>query len=939
MRRYVFGFVLLMAALSGNAQTLLIDNFESYQDDFDIQDNWVFSKASGPDGIFAYLEKTGAAEGAKCMVMDVNMPERWWQNKLRKEIPEGPLDLADYSKVELQFMGDAKATPDMVFSVFLYDSANRVIKADIPSSFLASAKWQKFSVSVNAFVDETWDDGYGSDTPDAVRSDIVAFGLMVVGNEVNQTGVFKVDAITLIEKTTTPVPGADGPLAIDNFESYTDDAGITANWAYSKAGGPVGLVPHLEFNYPAEGAKCLRMDINMPEKWWHNILRKEIPEGPLNLANYLNVEFQFTGDPAATPDITFSVFLYDAQGRVLKFALPADYLTHGDWQKVTLSLEAFSEEEWDAGYGTDTPDADKTKIVALALMVVGNEVDQSAVFYVDDIKLNNKPENMVVETFEDYPSNDDLKEVWSYSKAGGPDGLFISLNTLNTPPQGKTCLFMDVNMPEKWWHNTVRKDFPSGSLSLSKYAAVEMWFFGDASVTPGQLIFTVFLFDSTGRKLKFALPNDYVTNASWQKVTLALDAFSEEEWDAGYGTANPDADKNDIVAIGLMVVGDEVNQVGKFYVDDIQLVSAQAAAAINGTITQDGQPLANVIVFAIDQTSVRQAMTDGNGQYAFNDLQQGKQYRVGPIMKNLDFDPEAATVTLFGQSFTQNFAAAPSRYDSLESKALADQFDSTGISPTIAWRGAREWGHGEAGDVRPVIDVTQDTFYQVSPPDAPSAEAALWGIPQNSLSGATSPKYAVEIGGYNGWDMLALGQNADANYFAEVDAYCDVRYDTPEKMFDRVSLGIHCSILDPDKPALDAYSDTNIYRSSGGYALSFESDSGEIIARKYAPGNSKVHVVNRMAGFAEDYGKVTLTESGWHRFRIEYLNGQITFLVDGKQIAKVNDGDYPFGPAGLHYRGCYTDILSNLQYMNHARFDNLKTGPTGPTSVSDWMLN
>jgi hypothetical protein len=112
------------------------------------------------------------------------------------------------------------------------------------------------------------------------------------------------------------------------------------------------------------------------------------------------VEFQFEGDAATTPDISFNVFLYDSVGRVLKFALPSDYVSNPEWQKVTISLDSFSEEEWDAGYGTAAPDADKADIVALGLMVVGNEVNQTANYYVDDIKLNVKPENMAVDNFE-----------------------------------------------------------------------------------------------------------------------------------------------------------------------------------------------------------------------------------------------------------------------------------------------------------------------------------------------------------------------------------------------------------------------------------------------------------------------------------------------------------------------------------------------------------
>ncbi len=389
-----------------------------------------------------------------------------------------------------------------------------------------------------------------------------------------------------------------------------------------------------------------------------------------------------------------------------------------------------------------------------------------------------------------------------------------------------------------------------------------------------------------------------------------------------------------------MSVGNEVAQTGKFYVDDIQFVSKLASSSISGTITEGNQALAGVIVFAIDQTTVRQTVTNAAGRYEFADLPQGKQYRIGPIMKTYDFNPAATTITLFSDAVVQDFTAAPSTYNRLETTTISDQFDEAGLNSAIVYRGAREWGQGEAGNVRPIIDVTQDTYYQVNFPDAAGVEATLFAIEANTQQGATSPKFALEVGGYYSWDMLAFGQNADDNYYVEVDAYCDVRIDAPEGMFDRISLGSHCSVYDPSKPSLDAYGDSNTYRSSGGYAITFETDSGIIYARKYAPDNSKVRANERTEGYAVDFGQVTLTKSGWHRFRIEYVNQQVTFKVDGQQVAQVTDGDYPFGPAGLHYRGSYSDSPSDLVYMNHARFDNLKAGPTTEvTGVSDWMLN
>ncbi|MBZ0257395.1 hypothetical protein K8I31_15105, partial [bacterium] len=118
----------------------------------------------------------------------------------------------------------------------------------------------------------------------------------------------------------------------------------------------------------------------------------------------------------------------------------------------------------------------------------------------------------------------------------------------------------------------------------------------------------------------------------------------------------------------------------------------------------------------------------------------------------------------------------------------------------------------------------------------------------------------------------------------------------------------------------------------------FESDTGKIIARKYGPKNVNAYVLGRIPGYAEDFADLTIDESGWHRLRVEYLDGTVTYTVDGEVLATVEDSSYPYGPAGLHYRAAYNDVIENLALMHHARFDNLKAGPSA-SSVSDWMLN
>ncbi|MDP8243022.1 MAG: carboxypeptidase-like regulatory domain-containing protein [Candidatus Hinthialibacter antarcticus] len=544
-------------------------------------------------------------------------------------------------------------------------------------------------------------------------------------------------------------------------------------------------------------------------------------------------------------------------------------------------------------------------------------------------------QTLLVDDFESYVDDIDVEENWAFSLAGGEMGLFHYLETSDAP-QGSNYLWIDADLLVKWWHNRIRKTFPNGAINVADYKNVDLMFRGDETADPVNLVFVVYLYDSRNRGIKFSIPG--ITNPEWRKVTLSLDSFSEEEWDDGYGTAEPDADRTDIVALSLVVIGDQDNQVGSFGVDNIRLTNDQSALSVTGSITQDGQPVNNVKVLAYDQTSKYQATTDANGNYSFDSFEQGKQYRLVPVAADYAFSPAAQTVISFDVAYAQDFSAIASPYQSLENAVITDPFDEGGVNSNIVYRGSRQWRDGEAGDTRPVISVHDDIYFTVNFPESEGVETMMGPIEPNTLDGATSPDYALEVGGFYSWDMLAFGQDADTNYFAEVDAYLEMRDDTPETMFDQVSLGIHCSIFNPHIVSLDAFGDTNSNGSSGGYALTFESDTGKIIARKYAPNNANTYVLNRIAGYAQDFAETTMTESGWHRLRVEYLDGTITFSVDGSVLAEVQDSSYPFGPAGLHYRAAYNDTLENMSLMHHARFDNLKAGPSA-SSVSDWMLN
>ncbi len=550
-------------------------------------------------------------------------------------------------------------------------------------------------------------------------------------------------------------------------------------------------------------------------------------------------------------------------------------------------------------------------------------------------------QGLFVDSFEDYVAEDELDMVWTYSKAGGPDGLFIYLNRTSAPPEGTTCLEMEIDMPEKWWYNKIQRPIPEEPLNLNQYTAVSFWLYGDPGIPEGAMVAACFLFDSQGRILRFEVPYDYWGQGEWQKVTLALDSFVNEQWDTGYGTDNPDADRTDIVDVGFMVVGNEDGVLGRIFLDDIRFVSATDTSTVSGTILEDETPLSGVTVRAIGPTSITETMTDASGTYSFTELSQGKPYRFVPVKDGYDFVPGFTALTLLDPEYVADFVGTPSIYNDLEAGTITDSFDEGGLNPDIIYRGVAPWNN--PGNERPVIDVTQEKFHEVGFPDGEIAEAYLPPIEPNTLDGATSPQYAVEVGLSYSWDMLVIGQNTDADYFVEVDVYCEVRDDL-ETGYDRVSLGVRCNATDPEMPALDARGDNVPHWSSGGYALSYETDLGEIIARKYAPSNDTAHVLKRMEGFAEDYASVPITEDGWHRFRIECVGDTITFFVDGEEIAEVTDESmdsdyaYPYGPAALHYRACYSDSAPDLANMHHARFDNLTAGPTAPTAVQNWMV-
>ena len=247
------------------------------------------------------------------------------------------------------------------------------------------------------------------------------------------------------------------------------------------------------------------------------------------------------------------------------------------------------------------------------------------------------------------------------------------------------------------------------------------------------------------------------------------------------------------------------NVAGTLYVDDIHFISELPGASVQGSIVEGDTPLSDVTVYAIGETEILQTKTDTSGEYVFETLYQGKPYRLFPMKFGYEFEPGVTSLTPASEEVTTvDFTGALSSYNNLDTTAVADPFDETGLNPDIIYRGVAQWGM--SGDERPVIDVTVDKTYEVGFPDAETAEALMPGIEPNPLEGASSPGYAVEIGSSYGYDTLVFGQSFNQDYFVEVDVYCELR-DDYQGGYDRVSLGARLNATNPNAPKLDAPGD------------------------------------------------------------------------------------------------------------------------------------
>ena len=261
--------------------------------------------------------------------------------------------------------------------------------------------------------------------------------------------------------------------------------------------------------------------------------------------------------------------------------------------------------------------------------------------------------------------------------------------------------------------------------------------------------------------------------------------------------------------------------------------------------------------------------------------------------------------------------------DGSDAVTITDASGVTGsVSYVNSWAGASGAGDTTYGESPvQIIDATYvnpDRILLDVPP-----------ITANTRPGATSATTAVTLcddGGFNG---LWWGEADDADYYAEVDVYCEDRSSLGTGAYEATSLCIRAASREGSWNEL-----TFNMELTGSYALVYDEMLRTIEAVTWTRGTIGTAVTTRDAGSRTVHATITDVTEGWHTFRIEAKENNIEFSVDGSLLTAITDTTYDAGYAGMVYRESNVDDASE----HPGKFDNMKSGPSTITSVKDWSV-
>jgi Phosphodiester glycosidase len=156
------------------------------------------------------------------------------------------------------------------------------------------------------------------------------------------------------------------------------------------------------------------------------------------------------------------------------------------------------------------------------------------------------------------------------------------------------------------------------------------------------------------------------------------------------------------------------------------------------------------------------------------------------------------------------------------------------------------------------------------------------------------------------YETVSIGEYGDTDYAVEAWVYCDYRPDVAVDGFERVGIFAR----DGGNGNFDSA------QLGGGncYALAFDSHDGRIRAALLRDG--------KLTDFCQS-APVARTASAWRLFRIECRRQRVRYLLDGKEIAEINDNTHRSGRAGIGYH----EYFSNDENRRGAIIESFRMTP------------
>jgi hypothetical protein len=376
-------------ALTANAQ-MMIENFEEYPSDFDLQGVW-----SADQGTLVTLSPYVAyrSTGTNSMRVDVNMPANTWQTTVLTQPPlPAPISIAPTQYVTLRVAGDPAFTNASYQQLFVYvwDGSGKWGRwgGQVPT---ITTNWQVFNFLAST-IGLTWDT---TGMPDL--SNIVQFKIYIYGQGdpagTPFTASIYVDELQIRDSALIEFPPPSPMRArIDDFEGYADSTALLGFYHYVN-GGPTVTTASLETPAP-QGTNALKLAIDFGAGQWPWGAAYSAYVTPFSFPTNATVSLWFKGDPALTQvaddGTVFYISFYDQGGNPIHFTTSAP-VTSSQWTKLEASFGQF----W-SGAVVDTGNLVQWRVLVEGWQGTVDSQPMSGAFAVDNIMITVPPVLAVV---------------------------------------------------------------------------------------------------------------------------------------------------------------------------------------------------------------------------------------------------------------------------------------------------------------------------------------------------------------------------------------------------------------------------------------------------------------------------------------------------------------------------------------------------------------